>query len=68
MGWEGASMSIPSGGGCCKSVVLSVSLALGELACSRLRDGDGKSFSNKKCEKRVVAGEIQRVLFSFCSF
>ena len=68
MGWEGASMSIPSGGGCCKSVVLSVSLALGELACSRLRDGGGKSFSNKKCEKRVVAGERQRVLFSFCSF
>ena len=23
------------------------------LACSRLRDGGGKSFSNKKCEKRA---------------
>ena len=32
MDWEGASMSIPRGGGgeYCKSVVLSVSLALGE--------------------------------------
>ena len=35
MGWEGASMSIPGGGGegggrCCKSVVLSISLASGE--------------------------------------
>ena len=30
MGWEGASMSTPRGEGCCKSVVLSVSLALGE--------------------------------------
>ena len=28
MGWEGASMSIPRGEGCCKSVVPSVSLAL----------------------------------------
>ena len=27
------------------------------LACSRLRDGGGKSFSNKKCEKRAGAGE-----------
>ena len=25
------------------------------LACSRLRDGGGKSFSNKKCEKRATA-------------
>ena len=25
------------------------------LACSRLRDGGGKSFSNKKCEKRAGA-------------
>ena len=40
------------------------------LACSRLRDGGGKSFSNKKCEKRAGAGERQvvRVLFSLCSF
>ena len=30
MGWKGASMSIPRGGGCCKSVVPSVSLALGD--------------------------------------
>ena len=39
MGWKGASMSIPGGGGgrgrCCKSVVLSVSLAPGE-SCSAL--------------------------------
>ena len=27
----------------------------GNLACSRLRDGGGKSFSNKKCEKRATA-------------
>ena len=43
-----------------------------DLACSRLRDGGGKSFSNKKCEKRVGAGERQgrvvRVLFSLYSF
>jgi len=53
------------------------------IACSRLRDGGGKSFSNKKCEKRGGAGERQgsyfsrrhrplsqvvRVLFSLCSF
>ena len=25
------------------------------IACSRLRDGGGKSFSNKKCEKRAGA-------------
>ena len=30
-----------------------------KLACSRLRDGGGKSFSNKKCEKREGAGERQ---------
>ena len=29
------------------------------VACSRLRDGGGKSFSNKKCEKRAGAGERQ---------
>ena len=27
------------------------------LACSRLQDGGGKSFSNKKCEKRAAAGD-----------
>ena len=26
------------------------------VACSRLRDGGGKSFSNKKCEKRAGLG------------
>ena len=30
-----------------------------KVACSRLRDGGGKSFSNKKCEKRAGAGEGQ---------
>ena len=30
-----------------------------DLACSRLRDGGGKSFSNKKYEKRARAGERQ---------
>ena len=30
------------------------SLALLVVACSRLRDGGGKSFSNKKCEKLVL--------------
>ena len=29
------------------------------LACSRLRDGGEKSFSEKKCEKRAGAGERQ---------
>ena len=29
------------------------------LGCSRLRDGGGKSFSSKKCEKRAGAGERQ---------
>ena len=40
------------------------------LACSRLRDGGGKSFSNKECEKRAGAGDRQvvRFLFSLCSF
>ena len=28
-------------------------MILSMLACSRLRDGGGKSFSNKKCEKRA---------------
>ena len=32
MGWKGASMSIPRGGGCCKSVVPSVSPALGKVS------------------------------------
>ena len=31
------------------------------LACSRLRDGGGKSFSNKKCEIRAEPGERQVV-------
>ena len=30
-----------------------------KLACSRLRDGGGKSFSNEKSEKRAGAGERQ---------
>ena len=48
------------------------------LACSRLRDGGGKSFSNTKCEKRAGAGhfsgrhrplsQVVPVLFSLCSF
>ena len=32
MGWKGASMSIPRGGGCCKSVVRSVSPAVGKVS------------------------------------
>ena len=59
------------------------SIGYQQVACSRLRDGGGKSFSNKKCEKRAGAGERQgshfsrrhrplsqvvRVLFSLCSF
>jgi len=31
------------------------------VACSRLRDGGGKSFSNKKCEKRAGARERQGI-------
>ena len=30
-----------------------------KLACSRLRDGGGKSFSNEKSEKRAGAGKRQ---------
>ena len=32
------------------------------LACSRLRDGGGKSFSKKKCEKRVGLGRDRAVI------
>ena len=32
------------------------------VACSRLRDGDGKSFSNTKSKKRAGAGERQAKL------
>ena len=36
------------------------------VACSRLRDSGGKSFSNKKCEKRAGAGESRALLnFAF---
>ena len=35
----------------------SVSSSSWAVACSRLRDGGGKSFSKKKCEKRAGAGE-----------
>ena len=38
------------------NVFLQCCITLG-LACSRLRDGGWKSFSNKKCEKRAGAGE-----------
>ena len=33
-----------------------VSRHIFKVACSRLRDSGGKSFSNKKCEKRAEAG------------
>ena len=53
-------------------VVANESLDCTSLACSKLRDGGGKSFSNKECGKRAGAGEslspVVRVLFSFCSF
>ena len=47
-----------------------------QLACSRLRDGGGKSFCIKKCEKRTGAGETPppppfpsraRLIFAFLS-
>ena len=34
------------------------------LPCSRLRDGGGKSFSNKKCEKLAGAGECAHLIFA----
>ena len=34
------------------SVKQAAKITFAQLACSRLRDGGGKSFSNKKCEKR----------------
>ena len=37
------------------------------IACSRLRDGGGKSFSNKKCEKRVGASRA-RLIFALLVF
>jgi len=46
---------------------LSVQSAAFLVAYSRLRDGGGKSFSNKKCEKRPLYQAV-RVLFSLCSF
>ena len=36
-----------------------------DLACSRLKDGGGKSFRKKKMRK---TREVARVLFSLCSF
>ena len=51
-----------------RKLCLRAKVAPTTLACSRLRDGGGKSFSNKKCEKRAGAGERQRVLFSLCLF
>ena len=38
------------------------------LACSRLRDGGGKSFRKKKCKKRAGAGERQGSAFSLPFF
>ena len=40
------------------------------VACSRLQDSGGKSFSKKKCKKRMGAGETKSLasLFSLCSF
>ena len=35
------------------------SSSAGDVACYRLRDSGGKSFSNKKCEKRAGAEERQ---------
>ena len=50
-----------------KNLLLTISSTLTDpdLACSRLRDGDGKSFSNKKCEKRAGAGERQSAIAPF---
>ena len=38
------------------------------LACCRLRDGGGKSFSNKKCEKRVKAAPFPKSCVSYFHF
>ena len=56
-----------------KELLLELPKKCEHLACSRLRDGGGKSFSNKKCKKRAGAGEstlsqVVHVLFSLCSF
>ena len=42
-----------------KELLLELPKKCEHLACSRLRDGGGKSFSNKKCKKRAGAGERQ---------
>ena len=39
------------------------------VACSRLRDGGGKSFSSKKCEKRAGAVPSRaRLIFALLLF
>ena len=40
------------------------------IACSRLRGGGGKSFSNKKCKKRGhrPLSQVVPILFSLCLF
>ena len=43
----------------CSRVLLSKHL----LGCARLRDGGGKSFSNKNCEKRARVGRGDRAAF-----
>ena len=43
----------------CFVLILSFNEASACIACSRLRYGGRKSFSNKKCEKRAGAGERQ---------
>ena len=40
-----------------KELLLELPKKCEHLACSRLRDGGGKSFSNKKCKKRGGWGE-----------
>ena len=40
-----------------KELLLELPKKCEHLACSRLRDGGGKSFSNKKCKKRAGAGD-----------
>ena len=58
---------------CNKTVALcNDTMALCNVACSRLRDGGGKSFSNKKCEKhaglgRDRAAEPVRIFLTACS-
>ena len=51
------------------TLINSYNIIVIRLACSRLRDSGGKSFSNKKCEKRAAPFPSRaRLNFAFNTF